>query len=85
MRTQLHLDPITRNQSHKIPFHSANYVRQDLLLVLQLQQPNGGRPLFDDDGLDYPGPRPLAPGPCFRHGLVSTHGPFSVTAMQCSK
>jgi hypothetical protein len=85
MRTQLHLDPIARHQPYKIPFHSAHNVRQNLLLVLQLQQPYGGWPLFYHDGLDHPGPRSLAPGPCFRHGLVSTHGPFSVTAMQCSK
>src|SRR5436305_1184069 len=49
---------------------------QHLLPVRQHQHVNRGRPLFQNrrrhqTAADY--------------GLVSTHGPFSVTAIQCSK
>jgi hypothetical protein len=70
-------------------------VGQNSLAVLQHHHVHGTRPLFHHRGLDHPGPDPrnrrvprLAPGPwplAPAHGLVSTHGPFSVTAMQCSK
>ena len=88
--TQLHLDPITRYQPYKIPLHRTHYVGQYLLLILQLHHVHGTRPLFHHNCLDTLAPtrrtggcpaRPPAPA----HGLVSTHGPFSVTAMQCSK
>ena len=72
MRTQLHFDPVARNQPDEIPFHRAHQVGQNLLLIFQDYLKNQTRPLFHDR-------RPN------RYGLVSTHGPLSVTAMQCSK
>jgi len=74
MRRQLHLDPIAWHQPHKIPFHRAHQVGQNPMLVFQNQRVHSRRPLFHDCRLD----RPV-------HGLVKTHGPLPVTAMQCSK
>ena len=83
VRRQLHLDPVARRQPDEIPFHRAHRVCQNPLLLLQHYHIYSTGPLFHHRGHDHPGPWPPAPGPCY--GLVSTHGPFSVTAMQCSK
>src|SRR5437764_10133672 len=72
VRRQFHLDPVARNQPDKIPFHRAHQVGQNLLLRPQDHLEDGTGPLLDHSGLDL-------------YGLVRTHGPFSVTAMQCSK
>jgi hypothetical protein len=70
MRAQFHFHPVPRDQPYKIPFDIAHQVSQNLLLRIQYNFKNQSRPLFH-----------------YRsgYGLVSTHGPFSVTAMQCSK
>ena len=49
---------------------------QNLLLPFQHHQVDGAGPFFHYQSRYLP-----APG----YGLVSTHGPFSVTAMVCSK
>jgi len=72
VRTQFHFNPVARNQPDKIPFRIPCQMAQNLLLPLQHQLKNQTRPLFHDRRQD-------------RYGLVSTQGPFSVTAMQCSK
>jgi hypothetical protein len=53
-------------------------VGQNLLPGGQRNFKNQPRPLFHHRGGHHP-PRAR------RYGLVSTHGPFSVTATQCSK
>ena len=72
MGTQFHLDPVARNQPDEIPFRRPGQVRQNLLFRVQDYLENQTWPLFDDSRRNS-------------YGLVSTHGPFSVTAMQCSK
>jgi hypothetical protein len=69
MRRQDHLYPISRQQPHKIPGLLPCRMRQNQVLVLELHPVDSIRHLFHN--------------PCF-YGLVSTHGPFSVTATQCS-
>src|ERR1035437_5761824 len=73
---QLHLAPIARNQPDEIPFCRAHQMGQNLLPPFQHHRIDGAGPLFHHRGRYLPAPA------C---GLVSTHGPFSVTAMQCSK
>ena len=72
MRAQFHLDPVARNQPDEIPLGIARQMAKNSLLPFQHQLKNQTRPLFYDCRWN-------------RYGLVSTHGPFSVTAMQCSK
>ena len=57
-------------------------MRQNLLLPFQHYLVDGTGPLFHHRGRYLPATgRSLFTA----QGLVSTHGPFSVTAMQCSK
>jgi len=72
VRTQFHFDPVARNQPDEIPLHRAHHVGQNLLPGRQHNLEQRARPLFHHYGLHL-------------HGLVKTHGPFPVTAMQCSK
>jgi len=62
MRHQLYLNPVSRNQSHKIPLPFTHHVGPHFLLRIQQNFKNRIRPLGDHYRLD-PGPRPLAPGP----------------------
>ena len=58
------------NSRTKFLTFSPARMRQRQVSVLQLHAKNSVRHLFDDSRL---------------YGLVRTHGPFSVTATQCSK
>src|SRR5690242_6248034 len=57
-------------------------MRPHHLARIQHNFKNLRRPLAHHHCLE---PRPQTRAPSPRYGLVSTHGPFSVTAMQCSK
>ena len=70
MRHQLYLDPISRNQPYKISLPFTHQVGPHHLARIQHNLENRVRPFLDHRR---------------RYGLVRTHGPFSVTAIQCSK
>jgi len=72
VRAQFHFDPVARNQPDEIPFGVARQMGQHLLLTFQDHLEDQARPFFHDRRRDL-------------YGLVRTQGPFSVTAMQCSK
>src|SRR5439155_23901444 len=61
-----------RHQPDKIPSRHAHQVGQNLVLALQHHFVDRAGPL-GHHRRDH------------HYGLVSTHGPFSVTAIQCSK
>ena len=69
---QHHLDPVARNQPDEIPLHRARQMGQHPPLSIQHHGIDGRGHFLRHRALD-------------RHGLVSTNGPPSVTAMQCSK
>ena len=70
MRRKRHFDPIAREKPQKIPDRPVTRMRQDLVPVIQLHPVDAVRRLLNHSG---------------HYGLVRTHGPFSVTATQCSK
>ena len=70
---ELDFHAVARQQPDPIPLRRSGAVRQNLRLVSQLEPVDQARQLFHHDGL-YP-----------VHGRVKTHGPFAVTATQCSK
>ena len=71
---------VARYQPDEIPLYRTRQVRQNLLLCIQHHLKYQARPLLDDCRRNQSRPRLPA-----SYGLVNTHGPFSVTAMQCSK
>ena len=84
MRGKLHSHPVAGTHSHKIPDVGAGGMRQHHVFIRQLQPVGGAGQKLDHDGFFLaPGPWPLARA--LFHGLVSTHGPFDVTATVCSK
>ena len=70
MGRKRHLDPIAREKPQKIPDRPVTRMSQHLVPVIQLHPVDAVRRF-----LNYPG----------LYGRVRTHGPFSVTATQCSK
>ena len=70
MRGQDYFHSISRKESNEIPDLLATRMRQSQILVLKLDAKYSVGHLLDHTGF---------------YGLVSTHGPFSVTATQCSK
>ena len=70
MRGQDHLDAIARKEANEIPDFLRARMRQRQILVHQLHAKHPIRHLLNHPGF---------------YGLVRTHGPFSVTATQCSK
>ena len=73
MFRELNLNPVARQQPDPIPFRGPGAMRQNLLLIHQLQPVHQAGQF-----LDYRG---FHPDYC----RVSTHGPSLVTATQCSK
>ena len=73
MFRELDLNPVARQKPDPISFRGPGAVRQNLLLVHQLQPVHQAGQFFYDRGL-YP-----------NYCRVSTHGPSLVTATQCSK
>src|ERR1041384_2737800 len=70
VRAQFHFHPGARDQPDEIPSGDAHQVSQNLLAGLQRDRVHRVRTLFNHSRLQ---------------GLVNTHGPLLVTAMQCSK
>jgi hypothetical protein len=69
---ELDFHVVARQQPDPVPDCRSGAVRQDLRFVTQLEPVQQARQFFHYDSLN-------------RHGLVKTHGPFAVTATQCSK
>jgi hypothetical protein len=68
---KFHFHPVARKQPYEILLSGSCRMSQHLFPVLELQ-PKHQTGKF----LDHPG---------FYYGRVNTHGPFLVTATQCSK
>jgi hypothetical protein len=73
MLAELNLDAVARQQPDPIPIRRSRPMSQNLRLISQFEPIHQTRQFFHDHGLDSV------------HGLVNTHGPFGVTATQCSK
>ena len=83
VRAQFHRHPIAGPNPDKIPRSLAGRVNQRLPAVVQVHPVTQAGQQLDHPRLDL---RPAAlvfRRPC--HGRVNTHGPFGVTATQCSK
>ena len=78
---ELDFHAVARQKPDPIPLCRSGSMRQNLRLVSQLEPVQQARQFFDYYGFD----RSLAVAARYRHGLVKTHGPFAVTATQCSK
>ena len=73
MRRNLHLHPVSRPYSHKVQLRSTRRVNQHQILIGQLHAHYRARQQLNNLTLDG------------HYGRVNTHGPFAVTATQCSK
>ena len=69
MRREHYFHPVARQQPDKIPGLLARWMGENQIPILELHPKNPILHLFDDARF---------------YGLVSTQGPFSVTATQCS-
>lgn len=72
MLAELNLYAVARQKPDPIPHRRSRAMRQNLRLVIQFEPVQQARQLFQHDRR-------------YRHGRVKTHGPFAVTATQCSK
>ena len=77
MRRKLHTHPVSGPNPDEIRGRRSNGMRQNQILILQLHPDGRVRKKIDDNRVH------LHAAP--RQGRVKTHGPFEVTATQCSK
>jgi hypothetical protein len=70
MRGQFHFYPVARPEPDKILYRRSRRMRRHFLLVFQNQTVCRARQKLHDSS---------------NYGRVRTHGPFAVTATQCSK
>lgn len=79
MRGQLNQNPVIRTQANEIRCLRRCRVRHNLLPAFQLEAVGGVRQKFEYRCFHRFG------GHNSLYGRVNTHGPFAVTATQCSK